>query len=171
MATEVDTSALEAQIDANKNLNKAEKKARKALVKLGLKSVPNVKAVTMKRAPSILFQIASPEVFKSPAGPNQETFVVYGVCNIDDGSQRGRSFPGSYAPPTGSTEEYDDMPPMTSSSASESGSQSGEVSSEGLQEKDIDMVMQQANVDRKRAIEALKKNGGDIVNSIMDLTM
>ena len=42
---------------------------------------------------------------------------------------------------------------------------------EGLKENDIQLVMTQANVDRSKAITALKNNGGDIVNSIMDLTM
>lgn len=38
-------------------------------------------------------------------------------------------------------------------------------------ERDIEMVMTQANVTRERAIDALKRTGGDLVNSIMDLTM
>lgn len=165
---EIDTSDIEREIDNNKNLNKSEKKARKALAKLGLKPVPNVKAVTMKRAPSILFQIGAPEVFRSPAGPNQETYVVYGVCQIDDGTQKSRSYP-TFVPPAAGNDD-DDMPALKA--ASEPSSESGaEVSAEGLQEKDIEMVMSQAGVDRKKAIGALKKNGGDIVNSIMDLTM
>ena len=32
------------------------------------------------------------------------------------------------------------------------------------------MVMQQANVSRRRAIKYLKKNNGDIIKTIMDLT-
>ena len=37
----------------------------------------------------------------------------------------------------------------------------------GVEEKDIDLVMQQANVSRRKAIKALKKNKNDIVNAIM----
>lgn len=37
-------------------------------------------------------------------------------------------------------------------------------------EDDIRMVMQQANVSRRRAIKYLKKNNGDIIKTIMDLT-
>ena len=167
---EIDTTELEAQIDADKRLNKNEKKARKALAKLGLKPVPNVKAVTMKKSPSILFQIANPEVFKSPASGGQETYVVYGVCVIDDGTQRRmpQQSPPSYsqqAPASAGEDDDEDLPPMTTPGETE------DVSADGLQEKDIEMVMSQASVDRKKAIAALKKNGGDIVNSIMDLTM
>jgi|TARA_B100001971_G_scaffold214924_1_gene255527 NACalpha-BTF3-like transcription factor len=37
-------------------------------------------------------------------------------------------------------------------------------------EDDIRMVMQQANVSRQRAIKYLKKNKGDVIKTIMDLT-
>lgn len=46
-----------------------------------------------------------------------------------------------------------------------------EVDATGVEEKDIELVMSQANVSRGRAIKALKKTENDIVNAIMDLTM
>ena len=46
-----------------------------------------------------------------------------------------------------------------------------EVSTEGVEEKDIELVMQQAGVTKTKAIKALKNNGNDIVNAIMELTM
>jgi NACalpha-BTF3-like transcription factor len=39
-----------------------------------------------------------------------------------------------------------------------------------LDEKDIELVAGQANVSRERAIDALKKNKGDIVDAIMSLS-
>lgn len=45
-----------------------------------------------------------------------------------------------------------------------------EVSEEGLEQKDIELVMAQANVSRKKAIKALRENDHDIVNSIMALS-
>lgn len=173
---EVDTTEYEAQIDANKNLNKAEKKARKALAKLGLKQVPNVSRVTMKKAPSILFLIDSPEVFKSPASGGQETYVVYGHCQIDDGSQQRQAMRQPYNPtiPTKKPDEEEAMPELvaaaTPGSAPEESAEE-QVDAGNLQEKDIEMVMTQAGVDRKKAVATLQKNGGDIINSIMDLTM
>lgn len=41
----------------------------------------------------------------------------------------------------------------------------------GLEEKDIQLVVQQASVSRKKAVEALKENDNDIVNSIMALSI
>lgn len=41
----------------------------------------------------------------------------------------------------------------------------------GLEEKDIELVVSQANVSRAKAVRALKRNNNDIVNAIMDLTM
>lgn len=42
-----------------------------------------------------------------------------------------------------------------------------EVDETGVEEKDIDLVMCQANVSRGKAIKALKNNQNDIVNAIM----
>ena len=42
-----------------------------------------------------------------------------------------------------------------------------EVDSTGVEEKEIELVMQQAGVSRNKAIKALKKNDNDIVNAIM----
>ena len=46
-----------------------------------------------------------------------------------------------------------------------------EVDDTGLESKDIELVMTQANVSRKKAVKALKENGNDIVNSIMALSV
>lgn len=46
-----------------------------------------------------------------------------------------------------------------------------EVDAEGIEDKDIELVMTQANVSRKKAIKALKENDNDIVNSIMALSI
>jgi nascent polypeptide-associated complex subunit alpha len=42
---------------------------------------------------------------------------------------------------------------------------------EGLEDKDIELVMTQASVSRNKAIKALKENDNDIVNSIMALSI
>lgn len=46
-----------------------------------------------------------------------------------------------------------------------------EVDAEGLEDKDIELVMTQANVSRNKAVKALKENDSDIVNSIMALSI
>ena len=45
------------------------------------------------------------------------------------------------------------------------------LDTEGVEEKDIELVMQQAGVSKSKAVKALKQNSNDIVNAIMELTM
>ena len=45
------------------------------------------------------------------------------------------------------------------------------VDETGVEPKDIELVMTQAGVSRAKAVNALKRNDGDIVSAIMDLTM
>lgn len=45
------------------------------------------------------------------------------------------------------------------------------VDESGLEAKDIDLVMAQASVSRKKAVKALRENDNDIVNSIMALSI
>lgn len=46
-----------------------------------------------------------------------------------------------------------------------------EIEAGDVEEKDIDLVIQQAGCNRNKAIKALQTNNGDIVNAIMELTM
>lgn len=46
-----------------------------------------------------------------------------------------------------------------------------EVDASGIEDKDIELVMTQANVSRNKAVKALKENENDIVNSIMALSI
>jgi nascent polypeptide-associated complex subunit alpha len=45
-----------------------------------------------------------------------------------------------------------------------------EVNEEGLEAKDIELVMAQASVEKSVAVKALRENDGDLVNAIMSLT-
>merc|ERR1739838_605009 len=61
--------------------NRSEKKARKAMMKLGMKQVPGIVRVTVKKAKNILFVISKPDVYKSPAS---DTFIIFGEAKIED---------------------------------------------------------------------------------------
>merc|ERR1712001_692895 len=61
--------------------NRQEKKARKAMQKLGMKPVPGIVRVTVKKAKNILFVINKPDVFKSPAS---DTYIIFGEAKIED---------------------------------------------------------------------------------------
>ena len=67
---------------------------------------------------------------------------------------------------------------MSAPSAAESGSvpaafaeEEEEVDASGVEEKDVELVMSQANVSKAKAVKALKNNDNDIVNALMELTM
>jgi nascent polypeptide-associated complex subunit alpha len=59
----------------------------------------------------------------------------------------------------------------TSDEKKEEEEEEEEVDAEGLEDKDIELVMTQANVSRNKAVKALKENDNDIVNSIMALSI
>jgi nascent polypeptide-associated complex subunit alpha len=145
--------------------SRSEKKARKAMAKLNLKTVSGVTRVTIRKSKNILFVINKPDVFRSPAG---DTHIVFGEAKIEDLSQQAQVQAAEKfkAPePTNTAAELKEEIPSGDEDEDE------EEDAEGIEDKDIDLVMQQANSSRKKAIKALKKNDNDIVNAIMDLTM
>merc|ERR1712003_311576 len=76
--------------DGATKINRSEKKSRKAMQKLGMKPVPGIVRVTVKKSKNILFVIKDPDVFKTndsnPKGP--QTFIVFGKAEIEDLSQQ-----------------------------------------------------------------------------------
>ena len=64
--------------------------------------------------------------------------------------------------PTGDTAN-----PKAATIAEESEEEDEEVEESGIEAKDIELVMSQANVTRAKAVKALKNNDNDIVNAIM----
>jgi nascent polypeptide-associated complex subunit alpha len=61
--------------------------------------------------------------------------------------------------------------PETEAKKEEEEDDGEEVDESGLEPKDIELVMAQANVSRKKAVKALRENDNDIVNSIMALSI
>jgi len=146
--------------------SRSEKKARKAMSKLGLKPVTGVSRVTIRKSKNILFIISRPDVYQSPGS---DTYIVFGEAKIEDLSQQAQMAAAEKfkAPerPTGQiAEPTKAMPPVDEESDEE-------VDEEGVEAKDIELVMQQANCTKAKAVKALKKCDNDIVNAIMDLTM
>ncbi|MEQ2255314.1 hypothetical protein ILYODFUR_012652 [Ilyodon furcidens] len=59
--------------------SRSEKKARKAMSKLGLRQVTGVTRVTIRKSKNILFVITKPDVYKSPAS---DTYIVFGEAKV-----------------------------------------------------------------------------------------
>uniref|UniRef100_G3TX04 NAC-A/B domain-containing protein n=1 Tax=Loxodonta africana TaxID=9785 RepID=G3TX04_LOXAF len=142
--------------------SRSEKKARKAMSKLGLRQIQGVTRITIQKSKNILFVISKPDVFKSPAS---DTYVVFGEAKIEDLSQQVHK----------AAAEKFKVPAEPSASASESApglrATPECVDETGLELRDIELVMAQANVSRAKAVRALRDNHSDIVNAIMELTM
>ncbi|CAE8612044.1 unnamed protein product [Polarella glacialis] len=138
--------------------NRAEKKSRKAVSKLGMKPVPGIVRVTVKKSKNILFVISKPDVHKSP---NSDTYIVFGEAKVEDLSAQAQA---SAAQQMGSSK-----PAVTAAAAVEEVDE-GEVDESGVEAKDIDLVMSQVQCTRGKAVAALKANNNDIVEAIMQLS-
>ncbi|XP_062255453.1 microtubule-associated protein futsch [Platichthys flesus] len=148
--------------------SRSEKKARKAMSKLGLKPVHGVTRITIRKSKSILFVISKPDVFKSPAS---DIYIVFGEAKIEDLSQQAhKAAAEKFKVPVTSSPLAPPVPPSLTIKE-ESEEEEEEVDEGGLEQRDIELVMAQANVSRAKAVRALKHNKNDIVNAIMELTM
>lgn len=149
--------------------SRSEKKARKLMSKLGLKQVSGVCRVTIRKSKNILFVITKPDVYKSPAG---DTYIVFGEAKIEDLSQQAQMAAAEkFKAPESSVGAGEPSQTIASQPIEEESEEEGEVDESGVESKDIELVMSQANVSRSKAIRALKNNNNDIVNAIMELTM
>ena len=126
--------------------------------KLGLRAVPGILRVTVKKSKNVLFVIHKPDVFKSP---NSETFVVFGEAKSEDSSAASQAAAAKQFHPAAAAQAQAPPPPQMPEET---------VDETGVEAKDIELVMSQAGCSRAAAVQALKDNDGDLVNSIMSLT-
>ncbi|EAW08745.1 nascent polypeptide-associated complex subunit alpha [Aspergillus clavatus NRRL 1] len=156
-----------------------EKKARKAIGKLGLKHVPGITRVTLRRPKNILFVINQPDVYRSPTS---NTWIIFGEAKIEDlnsqaqasAAQQLAAAEAAAGEHAGHDHDHDHgkgKAPETEAKKEEEEDDGEEVDETGLEAKDIELVMAQANVSRKKAVKALRENDNDIVNSIMALSI
>ncbi|KAF7304608.1 NAC-A/B domain-containing protein [Mycena kentingensis (nom. inval.)] len=147
--------------------SRAERKARKALLGLGLKRVPNITRVTLRRPKNVLFVVATPEVFKAA---NSDCYIVFGEAKMEDMSNQGpmggaQPFaPGSMGgiqQTAADDDDDDDVPEL------EAADDDGTLDETGVEAKDIELVMAQVNCSRAKAVRALKDSNGDLINAIM----
>ncbi|KAJ4297555.1 GAL4 enhancer protein [Kalmusia sp. IMI 367209] len=160
-----------------------EKKARKAIGKLGLKHIEGITRVTLRRPKGILFVINQPDVYKSPSS---NTYIIFGEAKIEDlnstaqanAAQQIAAQEAASHDHSGHDHDHDHDHSHGKGKAAEQAKDEEEeeddeeeVDDSGLEAKDIELVMQQASVSRKKAVKALKENDNDIVNSIMALSI
>jgi nascent polypeptide-associated complex subunit alpha len=160
--------------------NRSEKKARKAMQKLGMKQVPGIVRVTVKKAKNILFVISKPDVFKSPAS---DTYIIFGEAKIEDINSQAQAAAAeqfknnantTLDQTVGDTRSEETTPAASSSASSSSASRStpsatDSVDEGGLDSDEIQTVINQTQCTRAQAVAALKKSG-NIVDAILALT-
>merc|ERR1711970_461939 len=149
--------------------SRSEKKSRKAMAKLGMKPVPGIIRVTVKKSKNILFVIKEPDVFKTstdnPKAP--ATYIVFGKAEIEDLSAQATSAAvEQFKAPGALDAETQDVPKLEAADGDE------EIDEDpgDLDENDIELVVKQAGVSKAKAINALKRNDNDVVNAIMALS-
>uniref|UniRef100_M1CPW0 Nascent polypeptide associated complex alpha n=1 Tax=Solanum tuberosum TaxID=4113 RepID=M1CPW0_SOLTU len=141
--------------------SRSEKKSRKAMLKLGMKPIPGVSRVTVKKSKNILFVISKPDVFKSP---NSDTYVIFGEAKIEDLSSQLQSQAAEQFKAPNLSNVISKPEPSTVAQDDE------DVDEAGVEPKDIELVMTQAGVSRAKAVKALRAADGDIVSAIMEIT-
>merc|ERR1712216_344673 len=149
--------------------SRSEKKSRKAMQKLGMKPVPGIIRVTVKKSKNILFVIKDPDVFKTssdnPKSP--ATYIVFGKADRGSVSSGYICCSRAIQGPRGWTRwGVDDAPKIEAVE----GDDDGDEDAGDLDENDIELVVKQAGVTKAKAIKALKSNDNDVVNAIMALS-
>ena len=141
--------------------NRAEKKARKVMERLGMKKVPDISRVTLKmQGNQGFFTIHQPDVFEKNG-----SYIVFGEARQGNGMpQQRRQYQAAQQLETVEEKKADD--PVTGVE----GHMDEPVDESGVDAKDVDLVVSQAGCTRARAVRALKETDGDLVNAIMSLT-
>ena len=127
--------------------SRSERKARKAMLKLGMAPVPNVNRCTMKKSSNVLFVIEQPDVFKCGAGT--ESYVVFGEVQVEDMGARAQA---SAAQQFRTAQE---LPAAQAQQATiqeeDEQEEEEEVDEAGLVACDLELVMAQSGAARPKA--------------------
>lgn len=178
-----EATGIDEELQSKQKQTRAEKKARKAIAKLGLKPIPGILRVTIRKSKNILFVIQKPDVYKSPAS---DTYIVFGEAKIEDLSQRAQiaaanqfknlnqnatqANANNNEQNNATGNDKNNVQAQVNPTIEEESDEDEQVDAEGVEENDIQLVMSQSKTSRSKAVKALKKCNGDIVNAIMELT-
>eukprot|EP00920_Eleutheroschizon_duboscqi_P040909 GHVT01097832.1.p1 GENE.GHVT01097832.1~~GHVT01097832.1.p1 ORF type:complete len:206 (+),score=49.59 GHVT01097832.1:297-914(+) len=149
-----------------------EKKARKAVLKHGMKEISDVISVTIKRPKTVMIVISSPDVFKSING---DTYVVFGEARMEDMNATAQSeaarryLAGSGDGAGGLGVGGSGLSPL-SGGAGARVEEVDDADESGMKASDIDLLMEQVVCTRAQAVRALREKNFDLVEAIMHLS-
>ncbi|KAJ2773518.1 hypothetical protein IWQ56_000963 [Coemansia nantahalensis] len=157
-----------------KQQSAAERKARKAMLKKGFEQVDGVSHISVLRKKSPMFSISSPDVYKNAGS---DTWIVFGEARVDNfGRMGGGGAQRAARASAAASQGIDPKALLAEASAADEASAAApadddeEVDEAGVDSSDIELVVTQANCSRAAAVKALKANGNDVVNAIMEIT-
>ncbi|CAB1096486.1 unnamed protein product [Ectocarpus sp. CCAP 1310/34] len=152
------------------HMNRAERKSRQAVEKLGLRAVKGVFRMTIRTTNGVVFVVKGPDVFRHP---RQESYVVFGSAETDGSGSEVRASrpPQSFVPPAIAV----GAPPKVAgavvpASRPDPLAVESDSISAGLDPADVLTLVSQVGCDSKAAIVALRQADGDVINAVMDLT-
>ena len=164
-------------LEQKKKQSRSEKKARKALLKLGLRPVQDVFRVAIKQPKDIIFVISDPDIFKSPTS---DTYVVFGEPKMEDlGSKAVAKAAEQFKADTdldGVGKSAQEGPPSLLPGESVGVSNKFERNpddvfrAEGINQADVKLIMAQTQCTQEKAIQALKNKKGDLLTAILELS-
>merc|ERR1719389_446324 len=126
--------------------------------------------VTVKKSKNILFVISKPDVYKSPSS---DTYIVFGEAKIEDlSAQAQASAAQQFTGAAGGKADADEAKPAGDKPQIEEVEEDDgdEADEEGIEAKDIELVISQVSCSRAKAVAALRANNNDIVEAIMQLS-
>lgn len=140
--------------------SRGEKKFKKSLTKMGLKPVPGVTRVTLKTTKNFLLYIDDPDVLKS----TDNAYVIFGEAKFHDytgnlGSEKAQNFKQAEEVAA----KNDDKPEVQ---VEDDADNDGDEDQGDLNDDQITTLMEYSGCTRNRAIKALKKTNGDVVEAI-----
>eukprot|EP01129_Flabellula_baltica_P006167 TRINITY_DN227_c0_g1_i2.p1 TRINITY_DN227_c0_g1~~TRINITY_DN227_c0_g1_i2.p1 ORF type:complete len:192 (-),score=81.05 TRINITY_DN227_c0_g1_i2:49-624(-) len=140
---------------------RSEKKARKAVAKLGLSVVQDVSRVTIKRGREISLNIPAPDVYVTSNG---KTYIIFGEAKMDDGLSGADWDQLAAGLNDGAMEgDDDDFPPELVEA-------DGEAAPVDADDQLIDLVLGQVpGASREAAAAALEANNNDVVSAVFNL--
>lgn len=128
-----------------------------------------------------LFVVSEPDVYKSPVS---DVYIIFGEVKNEDMSafaqaQAAQQMLANEAQEKAATEGMagagGEQPALSNVAASKQKQEEEEDDNEpidesGVDQKDIDLVMEQVSCSRRKAVKALKESDGDLINAIMSVS-
>ncbi|EIW71348.1 hypothetical protein TREMEDRAFT_28397 [Tremella mesenterica DSM 1558] len=164
-------------------VSRGERKARKLLEGLGLKKVQGIQRVVVRRPKGVLLVIAQPEVFKSPGS---DCYIVFGEAKVEDPASAAQmSAQAQLAASTNAAQKAhqqggfkegipkeladlvgeDDAPDLVAADGKAANGKEADTSDVKVDEDDVSLVVAQTGCTPEKAREALKAEGGDLINA------